>query len=167
MYFQCNIHSSLYRAVHCFCSQVSKVFWFFFGGDWWVIQAVLYSWKLSVLCISSPTFPCSFPLLCNQLRGSNLLLIQTLYLIHALLGWARTMVSVLGSMECRGALCEARIQDTHCILAWKSNAKHWIEFLETLVLLEHLVLQLCSDSHQGHSFFSKLWVGSPVWSWYL
>lgn len=31
--------------------------------------------------------------------------------------------------------------------------------------LGHLVLQLCSDSHQGHSFFSKLWVASPAAPW--
>lgn len=34
-------------------------------------------------------------------------------LLRALLGWVCTMVPVLGSMECRGALSESRIQDMH------------------------------------------------------
>lgn len=38
-------------------------------------------------------------------------------------------------------------------------------FLRNTCPLEHLVLQLCSDPHQGHSFFSKLWVASPAAPW--
>lgn len=40
---------------------------------------------------------------------------------------------------------------------------NWV--LKNSCPLEHLVLQLCSDSHQGHSFFSKLWVASPAAPW--
>lgn len=34
-------------------------------------------------------------------------------IIHSLLGWDCTMVPVLGSAECQGALCESRMQDMH------------------------------------------------------
>lgn len=33
--------------------------------------------------------------------------------IQAPLGWACTMVPVLGSTECQGALCGSRMQDVH------------------------------------------------------
>lgn len=133
-----------------FAHRPPELFLLCFGRAWWLIQAVLCFQKTSTLCISSPTIPCVFPLLCKQLKGQ--LLLQTLCVR---LSWACTRVPwpALGSIEpvlhwgvlCAVFLLRKAMQNTQ----WSSP-------------LEHLVLQLCNDSHQGHTFFSKLRVASSA-----
>lgn len=92
-------------------------------------------------------------------------------LVQTLLCWAQSLFWEAQSVKvyCVNPECRTYIQKTqhaqYSCLKKQCKTLNW--FLRSTCPLEHLVLQLCSDSHPGHSFFSWLWVGSPAGPWLL
>lgn len=167
MYFQCNIQSSLYWTVHYFCSQLWKVFEFFLEGLSDPSCSVLLEAERA-LHFFTPPFPVVFHF-CAVSWGANLIFIQSLSMpfwagcVPWFLFWEAWSVKV----PCVNPECRTCIQKTwhaqYSCLKEQCRTLNWV--LRNIYPLEHLVLQHCSDSHQGHSFFSRLWSGSPAGPW--
>ena len=130
-------------------------------GDWSKLFCSFKRW--ACFAFLHPLFPVVFHFCAISWRGAASSFVQT---VCVLLAWACTMVPgpVLGNIE--PVLHQGSVVPGHALYSCsEERCKMLNGVLGSTCPLEHLVLQLCSDSHQGHSFFFKLWVASPVAPW--
>lgn len=164
MYFQCNIQSSLYWTVHCFYSQLWKVFWVFWRGlvsdpSCFVLlkaeRALHFFTRLSLWFSTSV----------QSAKGGATSSLYKSYTCPSGLGmyhgpgFGKHGVSGR-TVWTQNAGCASRRQRHAQNSCLKEQCKTLKWVLRNTCPLEHLVIQLCRDSHHCYSFFSKLPVGS-------